>query len=120
MSEEIIRNNHTENLEKMLNIRNITPIGEEPLLYWYNVARDAITAQQRSDERRKEDRAELERLKKYEQDEQNRRMYDLSHKTIPDFRDLLNRVQNGDFSMNVQFSFYPNCDRKEGADDAEE
>lgn len=110
MSESV----HSTYDEKVEQIKSMTPRGNDALLYWFNVAQDAMSAQKRSDERRKEDRTELERLQQYEKQEHKRREMDLLQQTIPDFRQLLSQVRNGDFSMTVQLSFYPNSDRKDG------
>lgn len=94
--------------EKRKNIISITPHDQDPVIYWHQVAQDAINARERGEELRKEHRAELERLQQYERDEQKRRTTELEEQTVPSFQDLLYRVTRGDFSMTVQFSFYPN------------
>ena len=93
---------------KRSNIISITPPDQDPVLYWHQVAQDAISARERADARRKEDRAELERLQQYERNEKSRHMKDVFEQTVPSFRELMRHVNNGDFSMTVQFSFYPN------------
>ena len=85
----------------------------DPVLYWHQVAQDAIHARERNDKKYQDDKWELEKLRHSQQNEQERRIRQLELDSIPNFRTLLNRVQNGDFSMTVQFSFYPNGDRND-------
>jgi hypothetical protein len=98
----------TSNLRK--NILAITPEGEDPLIFWHQAAQDAIQSAQKQKERHADADRELFDLQRQERLRKAREQNELLHKTIPDFRDLLNRVMNGDFSMNVQLSFYPNTD----------
>ena len=109
--EQFLKPDATE--KERQNILNITPCDQDPVIYWHQVAVDAIHARERSEERIKERNEEYERLKQYEQSERKRVEHDLIGQTIPSFRNLLSRVENGDFSMNVQLSFYPNVERKE-------
>ena len=69
MNNEPIRCSDSDELEKMQDILNITPSGQNPLLYWHQVAMDAIQAREQNEKRRKNDCQELERLKRYEQNE---------------------------------------------------
>lgn len=74
------------------NIISITPEGWDPVVYWHTVAQDAMRSRDKTEKRR----ADM-----------------LSDYTFPSVRELLNRVQDGDFSMNIQFSFYPNTTKGE-------
>lgn len=94
------------------NILSITPDGMDPVLYWHQVAQDAIHARERNDKKYQDDKWELERLRQNERNEQKRRIKKLEYDSIPNFKSLLECVHSGDFSMTVQFSFYPNCDNK--------
>ena len=107
---------HTVNedpVARKQNILNITPDGMDPVLYWHQVAQDAIHARERNDKKYQDDKWELEILRRREKSEQERHIKQLEYDSIPNFRTLLKSVHDGDFSMTVQFSFYPNCDRND-------
>ena len=99
-----------------------TPNDCDPLMYWHQLALDAL---READKYRKAGEAEkdqLERLEHYQSMEETRIRRELQDRAFPNMRELLSRVKKGDFSMNVQFSFYPNVDteRKRGYDDDDE
>lgn len=112
---------HTADMvNRRKNILAITPEGEDPLIFWHQVAQDAIQSAQKQKERHADADRELLDLQRREQFSKERERNELFRQTVPNLRDLLNRVMNGDFSMNVQVSFYPNTDhisRRERYDD---
>ena len=114
MSEQDYPRTMDPNEQKRRDILSITPPGQDPVLYWHQVSQDAIHARERNEEFRKANKDELERLRAYENSERQRVERDLYHQTMPSIRDLLNRVENGDFSFTMTLSFYPNIERKEG------
>ena len=99
-----------------------TPNDCDPLMYWHQLALDAL---READKYRKAGEAEkdqLERLEHYQSMEETRIRRELQDRAFPNMRELLSRVKKGDFSMNVQFSFYPNVEteRKGGYDNDDE
>ena len=99
--------------QKLASIINNTPADQDPLIYWHQVALDAIDNADRERKRTEDIRAENDNLKRYQANESNRIKRELQAQTMPSIRELLHRVQDGDFSMNIQLSFYPNTERKE-------
>lgn len=96
-------------------ILNQTPHGEDPVIYWHRLAMDAIRSADKERQRTQDIRNENDNLKRFQVNENARVQRELKQQTMPPVRELINRVQNGDFSMNIQFSFYPNTERKEEA-----
>jgi hypothetical protein len=95
-------------------ILNITPQQCDPVIYWYHLAKDAIDNVDKERKQAADIRNENEQLKRYKASENDRMERERQSRTMPSVRELLQRVQKGDFSMNIQFSFYPNTERKEG------
>ena len=108
-------NSHEDINTKRQNIIGITPSGEDPVLYWHQVAVDAIHAKLRQDELFALTKQELFELQKDKKTAADQRVVDLQEQSIPSFRELLSQVSNGDFYMTVQLSFYPNGDVKESS-----
>lgn len=103
-------------------IKSITPCGQDPLVYWHQLAQDTL---RELDKYRKANEAaedRIERLEHYQSMEGTRIRRELEDRALPNVRELLSRVKKGDFSMNIQFSFYPNVEteRKGGYDNDEE
>ena len=96
------------NYQKRINIINNTPSGYDPLVYWHQVAQDAIHSRERELQNKQERTEELERLRRYEQNERKRVEYELREQTFPSVRELLSRVKDGDFSINISIGIYPN------------
>ena len=103
-----------ERTERLANILRITPEDQDPVIYWHQVAIDAINSADGERKRTQDIRNENYRLTRMERTAQDRERRELVSRTMPSVRELLGRVQDGDFSMNIQFSFYPNTERKEG------
>jgi len=114
MSEQDYTRTMDPNEQKRRDILSITPSGQDPVCYWHQVAQDAIHARERNEEFRKANKDELERLRAYEKSERERVEQDLRRHAIPSIREILRGVENGDFSFTMQWSFYPNIERKEG------
>ena len=98
-----------ENLKNRI-LQN-TPDGYDPIIYWHQVAIDVLRSQERNVKKNLEEQRELNELRSYKQTEQRRMEHDLKQNSLPCFRDLLGQVQDGNFSMTVTLSFYPNNDR---------
>ena len=93
---------------KRRDICNLVPAGQDPLIYWHQVAMDAIDAQEKTKARHKDEQIELEKLKYEDENRKVREKLNLERRSVENqFRILLNRVSHGDFSMDVTLSFHP-------------
>lgn len=105
-------------LNQHLFIMKDTPLGQDPLTYWYHCAHDALDTITKKDQQHKdqlaEHDAELKDLRLFKYNEQHRKDRDAFARSTPPVRELLDRVQHGDFSMTVTFSFFPNDTRSNG------
>lgn len=99
-----------------------TPNDCDPLMYWHQLALDALREADKYRKAGEAEKKQLERLEHYQSLEETRIRRELEDRALPNVRELLSRVKKGDFSMNIQFSFYPNVDteRKRGYDDDDE
>ena len=93
------------NYQKRCNIIDNTPSGQDPVIYWHQVAQDAIHARLQQEETVKKLKAEVSKL--INQLHIQTISAPNGYEELPSFDNLLNRVRNGHFSMNVQLSFYP-------------
>lgn len=89
-----------------------TPENCDPVVYWHRVAMDAIDSQNRERERTKTEREELDKFRRRKECDARQHEQELKNRAFPNINDLLYRVKIGDFSMNIQFSFYPNTERR--------
>lgn len=105
-------NEQSKTPEEQENLKNSilqnTPDGYDPIIYWHQVAMDVLRSQERNNKKNIEEQRELNELRRHVQYEQKRMENDLKRNSFPCFRDLLGQVQDGNFSMTVQLSFYPN------------
>ena len=108
-------NSHEEAIAARQNILRITPEGEDPVLYWHQVAVDAIKARERREDRVHKMAEDLRHLQNRVDMENQQKIADLKNQSLPQFRELLSGVTHGDFYMTVQLSFYPNGDVKESS-----
>ena len=99
-----------------------TPNDCDPIMYWHQLAMDALREAEKYRKAGEAGKDHLERLEHYQQMEEKRIRRELEDRAFPSVHELLARVKRGDFSMNVQFSFYPNVEteRKRGYDDDDE
>lgn len=99
-----------------------TPNDCDPLMYWHQLALDALRETDKYRKACEAEKDQLERLEHYQSMEETRIRRELQDRAFPNMRELLSRVKKGDFSMNIQFSFYPNVEteRKGGYDNDDE
>lgn len=90
-------------MSKENDIISITPLGEDPLIYWHQVAQDAINAREKMELRLKMATNDLERIRaaaKVQSEEYGRYMAE-KHHALPTADDLLRLVRAGEIDLNV-------------------
>ena len=90
-----------------------TPSGQDPITYWHQVAMDAIHARETEHERIKENMEELTKLRQEHDQYVSTHILEMQRRTVMHkFNELLNRVETGDFSINISVGIYPNNERQ--------
>ena len=93
------------NYQKRADILRNTPSDQDPVLYWHQVAQDAIHARLKQEDLVKNLKADNDKL--IRQIRLQPASIPTGYEELPSFDNLLHRVRQGHFSMNVQLSFYP-------------
>ena len=110
-----------ERINQKLTITSITPDGQDPLIYWYNCAKDAIDTIAKNEQKHKQDTAELDSLRYDKRVHDSRERRQLQHQSMPSIRDMIYDVERGRYSMTMSFTFTPysiskgcdSCDQEE-------
>lgn len=105
MNDQNVRNLGTEEINNRHNhITANTPVGYDPLVYWYQVATDAIKSIEKERENAKQERKERERISARLNSFTNivaEKATDQRAKVPLDFTRLVEKAANGDIDLNV-------------------
>ena len=95
-------------INQKLFIMKDTPDGQDPLIYWYRCAHDALDTIAKNENKYKQDTAELDSLRYDKRVQDRRERRHLQQQSMPSIRDMICEVERGRYCLTMSFTFTPN------------